>query len=379
MEPGESSINDEQDTTSNNNTSGDRTAETNESNTQQPPLEDGQQHNTISDTSYRAMESPPEEIASNNNTEQPIQRQDTTTDNNTFSSLQQSKSTTLVQEDEIAVYIQRSTLQWDDFIYFLNNVEPARFNFPKPPNLNVSDDSWAALKLRVDNVARSILDPHRYYAAGFCVGILITIVFYAIRPGYDRRKIHATISDEDREGMDDDELYDDYLQDDLWEKNHSMDDVVAAELSYLNAELDKSLWIWRIGLFVSLMVLSGAVISIAVLMERKNSALDHHIHQAVEEIRPRFEDEGIAVEYRTRWTHQPGMFVLFRKYIRPTRVVIFKYVDKSSSARVLEGGNSRAKKTGSFFSEDYQKRYFPPNVGRSRDEFTMASSSFSII
>ena len=128
-------------------------------------------------------------------------------------------------------------------------------------------------------------------------------------------------------------------------------------------------------------MLSGAVISIAVLMERKNSALDHHIHQAVEEIRQRFEDEGIAVEYRTRWTHQPGMFVLFRKYIRPTRVVIFKYVDKSSSARVLEGGNSsRAKKTGSFFSEGYQKRYFPPNVGRSRDdEFTMASGSFSII
>jgi len=323
MEPGESSINDEQDSTSNNNNNTD----------------------TSEERKYRAMESPPEEIASNNNTEQSIQRQDTTTDN-TFSSLQQQKSTTLVQEDEIAVYIQRSTLQWDDFIYFLTNVEPARFNFPKPPNLNVSDDSWAALKLRVDNVARSILDPHRYYAAGFCVGILITIVFYAIRPGYDRRKIHATISDEDREGIDDDELYDDYLQDDLWEKNHSMDDVVAAELSYLNAELDKSLWIWRIGLVVSLLVLSGAVVSIAVLMERKNSALDHHIHQAVEEIRQRFEDEGIAVEYRTRWTHQPGMFVLFRKYIRPTRVVIFKYVDKSSSARVLEGGySSRAKKT----------------------------------
>jgi len=152
MEPGESSINDEQDSTSNNNNT-----------------------DTSEERKYRAMESPPEEIASNNNTEQPIQRQDTATDN-TFSSLQQQKSTTLVQDDEIAVYIQRSTLQWDDFIYFLTNVEPARFNFPKPPNLNVSDDSWAALKLRVDNVARSILDPHRYYAAGFCVGILITIV-----------------------------------------------------------------------------------------------------------------------------------------------------------------------------------------------------------
>lgn len=278
----------------------------------------------------------------------------------------------LVHSNEIAVYIQRSSFQFDDLIYFLTNVEPARFNFPKPPSLHLSDDAWAALQLRVDHVARNILDPHRYYALAACVGVLITIVFYAIRPGYDRKRIHATVNAEDKDTVDD-EIYDDYIQDDLWERNHSMDDVVAAELNYLNAELDKSLWIWRIGLIVSLVVLFGSVVFIAVLMERRNVAIDSHIRQAIEEIRPRVEDEGIAVEYRTRSSH-PGMLFFLGKYIRPTRVVVFYYLD-TASPRSMEGGH-KTKKTSSFFSEDYQRRYFPP---KSADDFTVASSAFSIL
>mmetsp|Transcript_8373 Transcript_8373/g.20564 ORF Transcript_8373/g.20564 Transcript_8373/m.20564 type:complete len:311 (+) Transcript_8373:28-960(+) len=278
----------------------------------------------------------------------------------------------LVLPNEIPVYIQRSSLQFDDVIYFLTNVEPARFNFPKPPSLRLPDDTWAALQLRVDHVARNILDPHRTYAAAACVGILIAIVFYSIRPGYDRRRIHATVNDEDKNNLDD-EIYDDYIQDDLWETNHSVDDVVVAELNYLNAELDKSMWIWRMGMIVSLMVLFGSVIFIAVLMERRNVTIDNHIRQAVEEIRPRVEDEGIAVEYRTRSSH-PGMLFFLGKYLRPTRVVVFSYLD-SASPRSLE--NFKGKKTSPFFSEDYQRRYFLPS--RSRDEFTEVSSTFSII
>ncbi|KAL7542142.1 hypothetical protein ACHAXR_011566 [Thalassiosira sp. AJA248-18] len=284
-----------------------------------------------------------------------------------------SRSRGLVQSNEIAVYIQRSSFQFDDIIYFLTNIEPARFNFPKPPSLRLSDDAWAALQLRVDHVARNILDPHRYYAAAAGVGCLITIVFYAIRPGYDRKRIHATVNDEDKSHVDD-EIYDDYIQDDLWERNHSMDDVVVAELNYLNAELDKSMWIWRMGLIVSLVVLFGSVIFIAVLMERRNQIIDNHIRQAIEEIRPRVEDEGIAVEYRTR-SSQPGMLFCLGKYIRPTRVVVFQYLD-SPTPRSLEGGAHRTK--GSFFSEDYQRRYFPPTRSTT-DDFTVASSTFSII
>ncbi|KAL7554226.1 hypothetical protein ACHAWF_017639 [Thalassiosira exigua] len=279
----------------------------------------------------------------------------------------------LVQPHEIPVYIQRSSFQFDDVIYFFTNVEPARFNFPKPPSLNLSDDAWAALQLRVDHVARNILDPHRYYAAAACVGTLITVVFYAIRPGYDRRKIHAT-SDDDRGRVDDDELYDDYLHDDLWERNHRADDVVVAELAYLNAQLDKSMWIWRIGLLVSLAVLFGSVVFISVLMERRNQAIDDHIREAIEEIRPRVEGEGIGVEYRTR-SSQPGAFLFLGKYLRPTRVVVFRYLD-DPTPRSLEGGAQRTK--GSFFSDEYQRRYFPP---RSMDEHssTVPPSTFSII
>eukprot|EP00581_Thalassiosira_minuscula_P011477 CAMPEP_0183732376 /NCGR_PEP_ID=MMETSP0737-20130205/38310_1 /TAXON_ID=385413 /ORGANISM="Thalassiosira miniscula, Strain CCMP1093" /LENGTH=355 /DNA_ID=CAMNT_0025965383 /DNA_START=137 /DNA_END=1204 /DNA_ORIENTATION=+ len=323
------------------------------------------------------------------------------------------KPSLLVQPDEIAVYIQKSSFQFDDLLYFLTAVEPARFNFPKPPTLALSDDAWAALQLRVDHAARNILDPHRYYAAALCVGFLIIIVFYAIRPGYDRRRIHALNEDREGVGVDDDEIYDDYLQDDLWERNHKMDDVVVAELDYLNAELDKSLWIWRCGLAMSLAVLFGSVVFLAVLMERRNMAIDDHIRRAIEEIRPRVEDEGIAVEYRTRSSFaefhdsnndssenstgsctgakrgKNACSLFFGKYIRPTRVVVFSYLDTSSlmsSPSASQSGASpqgqyRPKKTGSFFSEDYQRKYFPPRSIGSIDEFSVPGSStaFSII
>ena len=144
----------------------------------------------------------------------------------------------------------------------------------------------------------------------------------------------------------------------------------------MNSQLDKSLWIWRVGLIVSLLVLFGSVIFIVVLMERRNVAIDQHIKQAIEEIRPRVEDEGIAVEYRTRSSH-PGMLSCLGKYIRPTRVVVFSYLD-SSSPRSVEGGNSRTKNR-SFFSEDYQRKYFPPPRSVVDDFSTVASSSFSFM
>ena len=294
---------------------------------------------------------------------------------------QTTTSTRLVEENEIAVYIQQ-TFQYEDLIYFLTNTEPARFNFPKPPNLPLSDDTWAALKLRVDHLARNILDPQRYYAMAICVSILTIIVFYAIRPDYNRKKrIHQQINEEERpEGVDDDEWYDDYIADDEYEKYHSVDDVVLAELEYLNTQLDHSLWIWRIGLAISLIILFGSVIFIAVLMERKNSTLDDHIQRAVEEIKPRVENEGLTVEYRTKSSHHPtvGMLLFFGKYIRPTRVVVFSYLDSPSP----KTRHPTPKSTGSFFSEDYQRRYFPPNQVRSIDEFSSSvagTSSFGIL
>ncbi len=269
-------------------------------------------------------------------------------------------------------------------------------------------------------MARDILDPHRYYAAALGVAILMTIVFYAVRPGFNKSTIHATSKnygeDGDANNIDDDELYDDYIQDDLWERNHSLDDVVLAELNYLNSNLDTSLLLWRISLIVSLMILFGCVIFLVVLMERRNCVIDGKISVAIDEIRTRFEDEGIGVEYRTCSSHPHpnsnsivGKLCFWGKYIRPTRVVVFYYLDDipttaSSTARtrigrattttsrgiegVEDGGGGeqplpqhRAKKTSSFFSDDYQRKYFPP---RSVDENSVVptsstATSFSIV
>ena len=298
-------------------------------------------------------------------------------------------SRSLVQRGEIPVYIQRSTFQFDDFLYFCTNVEPARFNSSKPRTLRLSDDAWAALKLRVDPLARNILDPHRSYAAAAGVGLLILAVFFAIRPGYDRARIHANRDNDDRSINEDDEIYDDYFDDDEWDRKHNyMDDIVVAELAYLNAALDKSMWIWRIGLIASLVILFGSVVFIAILMERRNAAIDNHIRDAIEEIRPRVQDEGIEVEYRTR-ASQRGILFFLGKYIRPTRVVVFQYsertADQSSGGGDANAGGQKTKKTTSFFSEDYQKRFFSPSRSSlsspksGMDEFTATSSTFSLI
>ncbi len=273
-------------------------------------------------------------------------------------------------------------------------------------------------------MARDILDPHRYYAAALGVGLLMTIVFYAVRPGFDRSTIHANASKNNGNGVaknnnniDDDELYDDYIHDDLWERNHSLDDVVLAELNYLNSNLDTSILLWRISLILSLMTLFGCVVFLVVLMERRNCVIDGKISVAIDEIRGRFEDEGIGVEYRTCSSHPNsnglfGKLCYWGKYIRPTRVVVFYYLDDkiatTTSTNILQGMRTssiggvvgsddgttigerslpqhRTKKTSSFFSEDYQRKYFPP---RSVDEnssvgvaATMSSpaSAFSLV
>lgn len=304
----------------------------------------------------------------------------------------------LVRPDEIPVYLQRSSFRIDDVLNCFRDVEPARFNVAKPTSLadDLSDDAWAALQLRVDHVARNILDIHRYYAGAACVSVLITIVFYAIRPGYDRRSIHA-----DRDGKrytDDDEIYDDYVQDDLWEANHSLDDVVVAELDYLNSgpDLDRSLWIWRSGLVASVMLLFGYVIFIVILMERRNRKIDEEICKSIEEIRPRFSDEGIGVDYRTRCFH-PGAILAMRQYVKPTRVVVFYYLDQKQIDDERgtrrgdfggDGGGDRrittksTKRTRSFFSEDYQRQYFPPipkKLTVESDSVNSQCSSFSIV
>ena len=262
---------------------------------------------------------------------------------------------------------------------------PARFNASKPPSLKLSDDAWAALKLRVDPLAKDILDPHRYYLVAVGIACFVGLVFYAVKPGYDRKRIQMRIGDDDKASKsyvidDDDEvLYDDYFQDDEWERKHALDDVVLAEYEYLNTAIEKKIWTWRISLGFTLVVLFGSVMFIAVLMERRNAMIDDSICLAIDEIRPRIEGEGISVEYKTRSRDSS----MFGKYIRPTRVVIFRYLDSQSEIAQRARSESEGRGKRNFFSDDYQRKYFAARTRRSNDNTVSlemeTASNFSLI
>jgi hypothetical protein len=290
--------------------------------------------------------------------------------------------------EEIPVYLQRPSLlllRTSLINYFSDSPHyayPARFNSSKPPSLKLSDDAWAALKLRVDPLAKDILDPHRYYLVAMGMACFVGLVFYAVRPGYDRKRIQMRIGDDDKASNhlidDDDEvLYDDYFHDDEYERKHALDDVVLAEYEYLNTAIEKKIWTWRITLGLTLAILFGTVIFIAVLMERRNSMIDDSICLAIEEIRPRIEGEGIGVEYRTRSRDSS----ILGKYIRPTRVVVFRYLDSRSetAGKIRIGSEGKIKRN--FFSDDYQREYFASRARRSNDNtFPLeTTSNFALI
>ncbi len=255
----------------------------------------------------------------------------------------------LVQANEIPVYIQRPHFSLEDLKRFFDEVETT-FNFPKPDNLRLSDDAWAAIKLRVDPLARNILDPHRYASGAYGVAVLIIIVFFAIRPGYDRKRIHQTLNDDEIVHIDD-AMFDDYFHDDEYQRINSMDDVVAAELAYLNSALGRQMLIWQVGLISSLTILFLCVLFIAVLMERRNVVIDSQITATIEEVKERVNEEGFNVEYRRKASRQGLFCFLFGKYIRPTRVVVFTELDIPTPPA----------KKASFFSDDYQHKHFPPS------------------
>ena len=280
-------------------------------------------------------------------------------------------------DNEILVYLQRPSLlllRTSLINYFSDSPHyafPARFNASKPPSLALSDDAWAALKLRVDPLARDILDPHRYYLVALGMSAFISLVFYVVRPGKDLKKIQKRVGDDDHHSNnnnnyyyliddDDDVLYDDYFQDDQWDRLHALDDVVLAEYEYFNSTIERKIWTWRIALFLTLTILFGSVLFIAVLMERRNALIDDYISCAIDEIRERIEGEGIAVEYKsTSRRNKDYYYTSFGKYIRPIRVVVFRYL-KYPSPRSCDATRKR-----NFFLEEYQREYFNNNNNNS--------------
>lgn len=301
------------------------------------------------------------------------------------------KEETRTVPEEIPVYLQRPSLlllRTSLINYFSDSPHyayPARFNASKPPSLKLSDDAWAALKLRVDPLAKDILDPHRYYFVAVGIACFVGLVFYAVKPGYDTKRIQMRIGDDDKASgsyvIDDDDevLYDDYFLDDEYERKHALDDVVLAEYEYLNTAIDKKIWAWKIALGLTLMVLFGSVLFIAVLMERRNVMIDDSIYYAIDEIRPRIEGEGISVEYKTRSRDNS----LLGKYIRPTRVVVFRYLDSESEIAQRARNQSEGRTKRNFFSDDYQRKLFASRSRRSNDNTVSfeveKASNFSLI
>mmetsp|Transcript_15393 Transcript_15393/g.33476 ORF Transcript_15393/g.33476 Transcript_15393/m.33476 type:complete len:471 (-) Transcript_15393:496-1908(-) len=240
--------------------------------------------------------------------------------------------------------------------------EPASFNEPKPYGLSVTDDTWASLKLRVDPLARHILDPHRSYVGAAFLALFVAAVFTAVRPGwhivdlssyydkqnqandanydyyagggggdgsnyyYDGNNNNNNNNNGGPSGDEDDDVLDTFYareRDDDYYNNDGIDDIVLAELEYRNEELVHASIFWRIGFIAALSILFLATVTVAVGMELKNARYDAKIHAVIAEMRERFEAEGYEIGYRTR-TEISG--VLFG-HLRPQRAIVFRRKD----------------------------------------------------
>mmetsp|Transcript_13570 Transcript_13570/g.24598 ORF Transcript_13570/g.24598 Transcript_13570/m.24598 type:complete len:319 (-) Transcript_13570:173-1129(-) len=242
-------------------------------------------------------------------------------------------SMSLVGEEEMVAYVQRGSVCMN--LCFGQNggvfTEPASFNEPKPIGLHrLSDDHWAALKLRVDPLARHILDPQKSYVGAAFLCFLMTAVFSAIRPGWDPSSLASYHQNEDLNDDFGDDGFDDYGGDNGDDNDNGRgdyyidDDVVLAELSYRNVDVAQALFIWRLMFYSFLTILCLSTMALAIGMEQRNANFDHKIRLVCVELRPRFQREGFSLDYRTR-LDSPGI-LRFWQYVRPERVIIFSRI-----------------------------------------------------
>jgi len=191
---------------------------------------------------------------------------------------------------------------------FLN--ESAQFNEPKPFALHVTDDTWASLKLRIDPISREILDPRRVYFGAAILCSLISVVFQAVRPKF-------VLVDEE-----DDNYYSAYnaYGEDIWDNN----DVKHNEWLYKNSGLRDDIKLMTLAFIFSLIYVFVVTMVVTVMMERRNLLVDNQILNICEEIRPRFEQEGYGICYKTR-TFVSGILC---GHFYPERVICFKELNQ---------------------------------------------------
>jgi len=223
----------------------------------------------------------------------------------------------LIKPDEVGVHIQKEDC-WKLFGIGLLN-DPARFSEPKPPMLYlVPDDSWAALILRVDPLARKILEPRRSFLGASLLFIIITTVFATIRPTVRLSSFEYEVDDDKN-----DDFYN-YVDD-----YNIEDDVLIAEMQYREIEIAAELRAWQICYFFAICLLIASTAAISLLMERRNQSYDEKIRDACAEIGTRFQSAGVTIEYRTH--HLESHFI---RFLAQERAIIFHTSDEAQTAYI---------------------------------------------
>lgn len=222
--------------------------------------------------------------------------------------------------------------------------ESAKFDAPRPHDLDVSDDSWASLQLRVDPLARAILDPHNLYLGSVLLTGLLSAVFLAVKPGFQMYN-----GDDDFNA--DDDFNDKYNSvDDFWKFR----DVENNQYIYRNTAVARQRILWAVLFAVTVSAVIGITAVVAYMIESRNSRVDAFIKEVCEEVRSRFEREGFEVQYKSRILDE-GMIGHFM----PERYIFFRElsddeIGKTSNNDTYEApgtqssGKSKRKKESSF-------------------------------
>ena len=217
--------------------------------------------------------------------------------------------------------------------------DSAKFDEPKPDDLDVSDDSWASLQLRVDPLARAVLDPHNLYLGSALLTMILSAVFFAVKPGFD-------MYNGDDDFNTDDDFNDKYNDvDDFW-KNYDVED---NQYAYRNSSLARKKILWIVVFALTVSAVFGISSIVAYMIESRNSRVDSFITEVCEEVKDRFEQEGFEIQYRSRIVDEgiAGHFM-------PERAIVFRELadheigSRKNDTYAAPGTKSKRKKESSF-------------------------------
>jgi len=234
--------------------------------------------------------------------------------------------TSILDIEEIPAYLQKGAHvdhMWRYLYLFFSSpkgtlmTDTAKFDDPKPYSLQVSDDTWASLRLRVDPLAKAILEPHRLYIVAALLCVLLAAALTAIRPDF---KMSQDLDDDGNISYNSGYYADDYDQaaaaDDLW----SGGDVDYNEWKYRNKVVAQEKLLWNLGFLLCFAAVIGATGIVSWMMESRNKRVDDFITEVCDELATRFEQEGYVIRYRTR-TEEDGKIL---GHFFPERAICFR-------------------------------------------------------